>query len=137
MTARLSGASLDAGIISRNAEQMVAFYGGFLGLEITRTMEFPEQGARAWFFGVGDSSLKLIGLDDPPAQSNPPGDNIAATGLRYLTIQVLDLEEALAGVDESPGRLQSPIHRYGDNIVAFVEDPDGNSIELYEAKPEG
>jgi catechol 2,3-dioxygenase-like lactoylglutathione lyase family enzyme len=132
VVARLSGAALAAGIIARDAPRMFEFYRGFLGLPLIETMEFPEQGATVWLFSTGAGRIKVSARTDVPAATNPPGVPGDATGVRYLTVEVVDVEEAIAGIEESDGSLQSPPKMWGDAKVAFVWDPDGNSIELVE-----
>ena len=130
MAVRLVDQSLDVGITARDPEQLVAFYRDFLGLPLAEERHWPAQGAHVWFFTVGGGHLKVLGFDRMPAAANPPGDNYSATGFRYIALFVEDVREAIVGLEEAGGRVQRPPVQLATSLVAFIEDPEGNCIEL-------
>ena len=76
-------------------------------------------------------------LKDPPAPG-VGGPALAVGGLRYVTIFVDNLDEIVescraAGYTIAMEPQISPIF---PNRIAFVEDPDGNALELFEPDPE-
>ncbi|MBW8826425.1 MAG: VOC family protein [Acidobacteria bacterium] len=130
MALRLAKQSVDFGITARDPERLVAFYRDFLGLPLTDERHFPAPGAHMWYFAVGVDHLKVLGFDKVPAAANPPGGNTSATGIRYITLFVEDAREAIVGLEEAGGRIQRPLAEYGTSLVVFIEDPEGNCIEL-------
>jgi catechol 2,3-dioxygenase-like lactoylglutathione lyase family enzyme len=132
MPVRLIGVGADIGITARDPQRLAAFYQDFLGLPLAQHLEWPENGAQVWFFAVGDGHLKVLGFDRVPEAANPPGGNQAATGFRYVALLVEALDEALKGLEDAGGRMQRAPARHGGSYVAFIEDPEGNTIELVE-----
>jgi catechol 2,3-dioxygenase-like lactoylglutathione lyase family enzyme len=128
----VAGTGVAVRVVARDPESLVRFYGEFLGLELRREHRTPAVGSHVWFFACGDSNVKIYSRTVVPELANPPGGHTAASGLRYLTFRVQDLDAALVGLESSGGTLVSPPITYGDVRVAFVEDPEGNSIELAE-----
>lgn len=132
MTMTVTGEALDIGITARDPEKMLDFYRDFLGLEHARTTEVEALGLRIHMLRVGKSFLKLVEVSSTPAEANPPGGLRDATGLRYITINVASIDEAIEGVDAAGGRLAEPVNELGPIRLAFVEDPEGNTLELIE-----
>jgi catechol 2,3-dioxygenase-like lactoylglutathione lyase family enzyme len=127
------GSGVDVGITARDPDQLVRFYGDFLGMELARELRTPEVGSHVWFFRCGDSHVKIYSRNTVPEASNPPGDHTTATGYRYLAFHVHSLDETLDGIHQSGGTLRVPPTVHGDVRVAFIADPEGNCIELVEA----
>ncbi|MGE0881129.1 MAG: VOC family protein [Acidimicrobiia bacterium] len=123
---------VDVGITTRDPGPMVHFYGTFLGFELAREMKNADVGSHVWFFRCGDSHIKVYSRTTVPEAANPPGGHTAATGYRYLAFHVESLDDALDGIEGSGGRLVVPPAVHGDVRVAFIDDPEGNSIELIE-----
>ncbi len=136
MTLGLTGAGVDIGITVRDPDRMVPFYRDFLGLPLARHVSWPGSGAQVWFFAVGNGHVKLLAFSDTPGAANPAGGNADATGYRYMAIMVDDVERALVGLDQAGGRIQRPVATHGPSTVVFVEDPEGNCIELVERSEE-
>ena len=57
-----------------------------------------------------------------------------AGGMAALILQVPDLDAAIAAVKANGGTLMRPASTFGNLRVAFVEDPDGNQVELIMTK---
>jgi catechol 2,3-dioxygenase-like lactoylglutathione lyase family enzyme len=131
----LAGTGVDVGITARDPAKLVRFYGEFLGLELRRERETPAVASHVWFFACGDSNVKVYSRATTPAAANPPGGHTAATGLRYLAFHVESLDDALDGLEAAGGTLVVPPTIHDDVRVAFIDDPEGNSIELVERYP--
>jgi catechol 2,3-dioxygenase-like lactoylglutathione lyase family enzyme len=130
MTARLTEKGLSLGIITRDHDAMIAFYGVLLALPHLRVLETERSTIE--FFGVGSSALKLVRYHSTPSLSQISGEPGDATGLRYFTIRVTNLDEILtecdvAGVTVRWGKRPLPD---GHGCFAMVVDPDGNLLEL-------
>lgn len=129
MSAQLAKDSLDIGIVTTNIEECLTFYRDVLGLEYSGPAPIP--GGTMHRLQVGSSSLKLIVMNKPPGALAAPGGLTGATGYRYCTLTVGNLEEVLAAVDGAgrPVRL-GPTPLPTGARIAMVEDPDGNWVEL-------
>ena len=119
-------------IITRQPEQMLAFYKELLGLPLEVTIPMPG-GGTMHRLQVGDSIVKIIELDPAPAEDAVPGGIRAATGYRYWAIHISNIADAVAEIDAAGHNiLMAPkVIREGITI-AMVADPDGNWVELLE-----
>ncbi len=129
MSIQLSKQCLDIGVVTANAEAALAFYCDTLGLELAATIPVPGGVVRR--LKCGDSVIKLLILDKPPEHAVQGGGYAAATGFRYCTLSVKNMDELaekcrIAGyrIAVKPFQLRPGVR------VAMVEDPDGNTIEF-------
>ena len=75
--------------------------------------------------------LKVMVPKQPPAPATPVDPFIAATGLRYLTLAVTDLDATLERVKANNGTVQlGPLDLAPGLRIALTHDPDGNTVEL-------
>lgn len=126
---RLAKDSLDVGLVTTRPAESLAFYRDVLGL--TYEGEVPMPGGSMHRLAVGTSVLKLVTLRREPLGRSAPGGLAGATGYRYVTLSVLDLDEVVAVCEEAGAKvaLKSTALPAGGRI-AMVEDPDGNWVEL-------
>ena len=90
MAVDLLAPSIEIGLVTTNPEPMIEFYEGFLGLPHQGDLDFP--GGTMKRYAVGSSIvIKLVTLDEPPAEPVAPGGGPARAGIRYLTLVVRDL----------------------------------------------
>lgn len=122
--------AIDLGIITRDAEPMLAFYQNVLGLPLEGVIPMPS-GGTMHRLKVGESVVKIVQLDRSPAADAVPGGIPAATGMRYWTIYVSDLEGCVKTCADAGHKVVVPpkVIRPGVTI-AIVADPDGNWVEL-------
>lgn len=116
------------GIVTNNMEAMQHFYQNIVGLSYQEKLEFAGGYMHRYKFGSG--ILKLVAATSSPTAANPPGAAMSATGYRYASLVVANLS---AFVDEvkAAGFNASAITDFGGGIgFAFIEDPDGNQLEL-------
>ena len=122
--------AIDIGIIAKDIDAMMKFYGESLGLELEATIPMPGGGAMNRF-KVGDSIIKVIALDPAAPAEAPPGGIRGASGYRYWTIHVPNLEEVVNRIDSGGYKVVVPAKVIREGItIAIVADPDGNWIEL-------
>ena len=122
--------SIAIGIIVKDIDAMMKFYGEILGLDLEATIPMPGGGTMNRF-KVGASIIKLIALDPAPSAEAEPGGIRAASGYRYWTIHVPSLEEIIGKVEAGGGKVVVPIREIREGVsIAFLEDPDGNWVEL-------
>ena len=122
--------SLDIGIVVRDAEASLGFYRDVLGLDHLGTIEMPG-GASMDQLACGESVIKLLRLLETPSASNPPGGSAAATGFRYFTMIVDDLDDVIHRCNEAAARTAlGPVEFMPGVRLVIIEDPDGNWVEF-------
>ena len=131
MSARLVKDAIDLGLVSRDGEACVAFYRDVLGLQDLG--ESPMPGGTMHRLGCGRSVLKIVSLRRPPEASAAPGGLRGATGYRYWTLTVDNLEEVVGECAQAGRPVVVPPTELRPGVtIAMVEDPDGNVVELTE-----
>lgn len=130
MGASLAKDSIDLGIVVQDGQKSLAFYRDILGLEHVADTPMPGGGTMHRVM-CGTTLLKLVQLDAAPPAVAPPGGIRGATGFRYFTISVSNLDE-LAGQCSAGGYrvVVSPRDLRPGIRIAIVEDPDGNNVEF-------
>jgi hypothetical protein len=102
-----------------------------LGLPLDRS--FPVDSGVVHPLRCGASRLKLVDLAVPPVDENPRGGIRGATGVRFLTLYVEDLDEIVSRCLAAATLISTPKTEVAPGIfTAVVEDPDGCLIELVE-----
>ena len=132
MTMRIGKAGIDLGIVVRDLDAMLVFYRDTLGLYHEGQNPIPGGGLmhRLW---AAETMVKLVAPDPAPEAANPPGGLAAATGLRYFTFTVTNLDD----VHEACMRAGAPVVHAPFLVtpavrIAMYEDPDGNHVEFLE-----
>ncbi len=129
-TAKITKPALDLGIITRDAATMLAFYQEMLGLKLESVIPMPS-GGTMHRLKVGESILKIVQLDKPPAADAVPGGIPAATGIRYFTLHISNLQDVVDGSEQGGYKIVVPIKTIRPGVsIAIVKDPDGNWLEL-------
>ena len=129
MGARMAKPALDVGLVTANAEPLIGFYAGVAGFEILEPLVLPNIGT-IHKLGCGESILRVMVPETPPARDESASFSSTA-GIRYLTLEVDDIEAAAAAVLELGGSVTlPPFELRSGRRVAQVADPDGNMIEL-------
>ena len=124
--------AIDIGIIAKDIDAMLAFYRDTLGLEFEAAIPMPGGGTMNRF-KVGDSIIKVIELDPKAPLEAPPGGIRGASGYRYWTIHVDNLEECVATIESAGHKVVMPAKKIREGItIAIVEDPDANWVDLLE-----
>jgi catechol 2,3-dioxygenase len=112
-------------------DRAIAFYGGILGFEVQQRF-----GAQAAFLSAGGYHHH-IGLNtwDSAGGTPPPAGH---TGL-YHTAFLFPDRQALAQVLQRLVAADWPLTGASDHGVSealYLDDPDGNGVELYRDRPE-
>ncbi len=134
MGAKAAKDAINLGIVTNNGEEMVAFYRDVLGFEHEGDINMEAVGIkvmhRLWF---ADSLIKIVVPVDAPSKAAAPGGIAGATGYRYWTLTVSNLDEILAAADAAGRTIVWPRREIRPGVsVAMVEDPDGNWVEFLE-----
>ncbi len=120
---------VDIGIIVKDIDASLAFYGDLLGLE--KVQEMPVWFGTMHRMAFGESFVKLIDPKDvpPPAESGLTG----ALGFRYLTFQVGNIDEVFSACEAAGVPVEVPKKEFMPGVtIAMVRDPDGNVVEFVE-----
>ena len=122
--------AIDIGIITNNLDKMLAFYRDSLGLEVESVIDMPGGGVMHRY-KAGDSIVKVIETDPSPKVDAAPGGIRGATGYRYWTLHVTDINELVNSLQAEGVEIVVPVKTIRDGItIAIVADPDGNWVEL-------
>ena len=116
-------------------DRSIAFYTEVMGMQLIRRKDYPDGKFTLAFVGYGDESDGAVieltynwGTD-----SYDPGD-----GFGHIAIAVPDAAAACFAIRERGGSIvrdAGPM-KHGGSVIAFVEDPDGYTIELIELSQE-
>ncbi len=129
MPLSLTKDSIDLGIITTNADAMLAFYQGVLGLELHSKAERP--GSTMVRLACGTSLIKIVQFDKEPPAKAPGGGLQGATGNRYWTISVDNVDEMAAACEAAGYKVPMPPFEIEPGLrITMVEDPDGNWVEF-------
>mgnify|MGYP003700422815 CR=1 FL=1 len=122
--------AIDIGIITNKLEAMLAFYRDDLGLEVEAVIDMPGGGIMHRL-KAGDSVVKIIETDPRPELEAATGGIRAATGYRYWTLHVNDLEQEVSRLKSAGHSIMVGPKQVRPGVsIAMVADPDGNWVEL-------
>jgi len=112
-----------------NIEQSISFYTKILGMQVLRTFDQPEQGFSLTFLGFEEESDSCV-LE----LTYNYGVNKYELGnaFGHVAISVENCYTACNRIKELGGKVvreAGPL-KGSNEIIAFVEDPDGYKIEL-------
>ena len=122
--------AIDIGIVTINKDAVLNFYENILGFDNEVQIPFPGLGTvNKLSYGAG--YIKILVLDKKPSNTNPIGDFSESNGIRYITINLSNLDEIINICNESGITIinSGTTIRPGVN-VGLIQDPDGNIIEL-------
>ncbi|MBD3647888.1 MAG: VOC family protein [Pseudomonadales bacterium] len=130
MSVDLAKDSIDLGIVTKDVDAMLKFYRDTLGLAVEGEMPMPGGGKMTRLL-CGTSTIKLVVNSKEPEAVAPPGGIQGATGYRYWTISIKNLEEATNECKEAGYRVIVPPTEIREGVsISMIEDPDGNWVEL-------
>ncbi|MES9942700.1 MAG: lactoylglutathione lyase [Candidatus Thiodiazotropha sp. 6PLUC2] len=114
-------------------QRSIDFYTQVLGMSLLRQKEYPEGKFTLAFLGYGDESENSV-IELTHNWDTDKYD--MGNGFGHLAIEVDDVYQATDEINKLGGKIIRPAGpmNAGATIIAFVEDPDGYSIELIGAK---
>jgi len=125
----MAKSALDVGLVTREAEPLLAFYSAVVGMERLDPLEIPGIGT-IHKLGCGESILRVMVPAEAPA-ADASASFSATSGIRYLTLEVEDAAAAVRAVEPNGGTVAlPPFELRPGRIVAQIADPDGNMIEI-------
>lgn len=130
MGVALTKDSIDLGIVVSDPEAALAFYRDVLGFENAGEMAMPG-GGTMYRLMCGTSMIKLVHPASPPPAVAPPGGIPGATGYRYFTVSVSNIDEITDACAAAGRKVVVPVRELRAGItISIVEDPDGNWVEF-------
>ena len=129
---KLSKQAIDLGVVVSDLEAAIGFYRDLLGFADQGEMPMPGGGVMRRL-RCGESDIKLVKPGKDPEARAPGGGIQGATGYRYWTMSVSNLDE-IAGACEAAGiRIPVPVTEIRPGVrILIVEDPDRNWVEFAE-----
>ena len=138
---------MEVGVVVSDLECQVTFYRDALGCTEERRVELPH--ALAEEMGIassgpvtlvvmrapGGEGIKLLSTHQASTRRQRPETFTDHAGVAYLTFGVDDLQRTVSRLLAAGATLRSRTARVqvGPEVaVVFVDDPDGNTIELVE-----
>ena len=135
------------GFVVEDLDKSVEFYSEVVGLELIRRGE-SEGGPIGQIVGYEHSHLKLasLGIDREgghilelieyvkPVSAERPTQERAVLGASHLAFNVTDMEGTFQRLlDNGATKLNAPVEVGPGRSACYLQDPDGNWIELIEA----
>ncbi len=103
-----------------NFDALKAFYTESLGFPVVHA--WPD--ANIIFIDLGSTTLELAGRDQATAFTEPTG------GFHHIALHVENVDEAVAELVTKGIAIQTQPKDFQNIRLAFIQDPDGNLIEL-------
>jgi len=126
---KMAKPALDVGLVTAKAQPLIDFYAGVAGFEILEPLDLPNIG-KIHKLACGESILRVMVPVEPPKPDGSASFS-AQSGIRYLTLEVEDIEAAVEAVRALGGHVTlEPFELRPGRRVSQVADPDGNMIEL-------
>jgi catechol 2,3-dioxygenase-like lactoylglutathione lyase family enzyme len=112
------------GVKVKNVEAALNFYCDVLGFSLQETVSMGGQ--NYYFVSDGFMSLEI-------EQSFQPGERTCDNGFSHIAITVDDLEAYCRSLKAQAVKFQlEPSQFRPDRKIAFIEDSEGNAIQLIE-----
>jgi catechol 2,3-dioxygenase-like lactoylglutathione lyase family enzyme len=112
-----------------DVDRSVAFYTGLLGFQLEQQM-----GPAFARVSRGDLTLWLSGPASSAARLMPDGRAPLPGGWNRLVLEVDDLDARVTALGEAGVGFRNEVISGPGGRQIVVEDPDGNPIELFEAR---
>ena len=131
---RFGQRAIDLGIVVRDADAALGFYRDTLGFVDEGSMPMPVgAGGTMHRLRCGESLIKIVAFEENPEAKAPRGGIPGASGYRYFTIHVVNLDEVVDGCRVAGARVVvAPVEIREGVRIALVNDPDGNTVEFVE-----
>lgn len=133
MGVELSKDSIDLGIVVQDGEAALRFYRDTLGFEHVGDMPMGGGGTMHRLM-CGTSLIKVIEYEEERPAKAAPGGIGSATGYRYWTISVSNLDQLVESCEAAGYTVAVAPREIRPGVrISMVEDPDGNWVELLES----
>jgi len=114
----------------KKLERSIHFYTQHMGMKLLRREDFPDQAFSLAFLGFGEEQSHSL-LELTYNWSQPSYDTGSAYGHLALACQdIYQLCDLLEREGVTIARKPGPMSGNANELIAFIEDPDGYKIEL-------
>ena len=135
------------GFVVKNLETSVEFYSEVVGLQvvarrerdgrpISQVLDYEKTSIKVALLGIDGEDghiLELIEYVNPVSTERPTNER-AVLGASHLAFNVTDIEGTFQRLLANGAiRLNAPVEVTPGRVVCYLQDPDGNWIELIEA----
>ena len=135
------------GISTLDLDRLVAFYLDTFGFEQIAEFDWEpgfsdvdaalaldgSRGSMA-MLRLGDIHLELFEFSNPLPQPVDPAHSVTDIGINHLCLLVDDVSALFLRLEEQGIPVHSTPRDIGDGPFAYGRDPDGNVVELWEAR---
>ena len=149
MTQLQMQAPLEIGLCVADLDLSLGFWRDALGLDFIS--EIPTPAPAAVQSGIGDSAYRVVRLQLPTGEriklfapdrrmAPPPKGHLPLErpGLAFITLIVRDLPATIANLRAGGISPRKPPYELRDGVlIALVDDPDGNIVELVQYRDIG
>jgi len=112
-----------------DVDRSVAFFTGVLGFDLEQQM-----GGAFARVSRGDLTVWLSGPASSAARPMPDGRQPAPGGWNRLVVEVDDIDASVASLRAAGATFRNDVVTGPGGRQIVVDDPDGNPIELFEAR---
>ncbi|MGN6548802.1 MAG: VOC family protein [Pararhizobium sp.] len=117
-----------------DVERTLGFYVGRLGFE--EMLRLTRDDGRLWLIYLRITDTQYLEIFPDAETDRAPGRN--ANGLNHFCLEVDDIEAVTKALEAKGVVLTAAVKTGADgNRQAWIEDPDGNRIELMQMAPDG
>ena len=129
------------GITVADLDRAVEFYSDTFDFEVSSRfsvsgaafetgVDVPDAAAQFAHLDAGDCRLELVSYE--PTGEDAAAEAVNDTGAKHVGFEVDDIEAFYADLDDGVETISEPQTTASGTTILFVEDPEGNLIELLE-----
>ena len=120
------------GLRVRDLDATVRFFTQGLGMTETSRDKIPETGGIVAYLKSDGSEHPLeLNWYPPGSRFDAPYEPGEALDHLFFKMEGCTLEEAIAHLEKHGGRVRIPPFAEGGGRIAYVDSPDGHTVELY------
>jgi lactoylglutathione lyase len=119
----------------KDLDRSLAFYSGKLGFKEMMRLDKPDGSPGVWLVYLRITDDQFLELFPEGEGDRAPGSN--ATAINHICLGVADLDKTIADLAAAGVPLTIAKKMAADlNWQAWIEDPDGNRLELMQMMPD-
>lgn len=123
------------GISVADIEASIAWYGEMLGFTLVKRHTLEAVPAEIAFLSHGDFSIELFevpGAAPLPEDRRYPNRDLLTHGTKHMALAVQNMREVMDVLKQRDVDIAMDVTMVEQTAIAFIRDPTGNLIELFE-----